>query len=70
MVTYKQKKQFFWDIYQVPVSVLLSVFVIGSMLDIMLGTTNTFKVIFLALGGIGLFVTYYKKILKKWGWGK
>ena len=44
-----------------PIIILLGMYVVGSMIDSFLHTTNTFSYIFLGVGGIPSLALYFKK---------
>jgi len=51
-----------------PTIILLGMFLVGTILDAFLGTQNTFKFIFIGVGGIPGVIAYYLKKLKIFGW--
>jgi len=48
-----------------PVIALVGMFVVGAIIDSFLHLTNTFTVVFTGVGGVGLFVSYYKRLTNR-----
>ena len=55
-----------YHLFAYPLLVLVSIYAVGSVIEILFQLNlNTPKLIFMAIGGVGYFVWYFKNILTK-----
>jgi hypothetical protein len=48
-----------------PIIVVFGMAIVGILIDAFAGTGNTFKIIFLGLGGVGAVAYYYREFWQK-----
>ncbi len=54
-------REFYFKVMFKPTLFLVSLVIVGWVLDSILGTNNSAKLIFIGIGGLGYLIQYYKE---------
>jgi len=54
------------DLIVIPVVIVLGLFITGAVVDSMLQTTYTFKILFAGVGGIPFLIYYFRKKISEY----
>jgi hypothetical protein len=54
------------DLIVIPVIIMLGLYITGAVVDSMLQTNITFKILFAGVGGIPFLIYYYKKKISEY----